>query len=79
MPPMDMLAPPIPESSTLEPTVSQINIEHQMRQLTKSLTTSIGSMFERLNQSMDDKFKQLSEELSQLKARMDLYDPIAPT
>ena len=51
MPSMDMPAPSITEPTTLEPSISQTNIENQMRQLTESLTTLIGSMFEKLNQS----------------------------
>ena len=37
-------------------------------------------MFEKLNQSVEYKFQNLSEEINQLKARMDLYDltTIAP-
>ena len=31
-------------------------------------------MFEKLNQSMDYRFQNLSEEINQLKARMNLYD-----
>ena len=45
-----------------------------MRQLSESLTTSIGSIFEKLNQYVEYKFQNLSEEINQLKARMDLYD-----
>ena len=45
-----------------------------MRQLNESLTTFIGSMFENLHQFMEYKFQNLSEEINQLKARIDLYD-----
>ena len=71
---MDMPAPNVTETSTLEPIVSQAYIENQMRQMTESLTTSIGSMLDKLNQSMEYRFQNLSEEINQLKARMDLYD-----
>ena len=56
MPSMDMPAPSVTELPTLEPSMSQTNIENQMRQLIESLTASIGSMIERLNQSVDYKF-----------------------
>ena len=55
-PPMDMPAPSVTETSTLEPTMSQTYIENQIRQLNESLTTSIGSMFEKLHQSVEHKF-----------------------
>ena len=69
-----MPTPNATETSTIEPTVSQAYIKNQMRQLTESLTTSIGSMFDKLNQTMKYKFLNLSEKINQLKARMDLYD-----
>ena len=74
VPLMEMSAPSDTETSTSEPIVSQAYIENQMRQLSESLTTSKGSMFEKLNQSMEYRFQNLSEEINQLKARMDLYD-----
>ena len=73
-PPMNMLAPTITETSTTEPIVSQAYIESQIRQSSKSLTSSMDSMFEKLNQSVEYKFQNLSKEINQLKARMDLYD-----
>ena len=45
-----------------------------MRQLLESITTSIGSMFEKLNQSVEYRFQNLSKEINQLKARMDMHD-----
>ena len=50
-----------------------------MRQLSKSITTSMCSMFEKLNQSVEYRFQNLSEEINQLKARMDMYDLTAST
>ena len=71
---MDMPSPSVIEPTTLEPSMSQTYFENQMRQLTESLTTSIGSMFDKLNKSMEYQFQNLSEEINQLKAKMDLYD-----
>ena len=79
---MDTPAPPtmdIPASAPtktpiLEPSVSQSYLENQMRQMTESITTSIGSMFEKFSQSVEQRFQNLSEEISQLRGRMDLYD-----
>ena len=34
----------------------------------------MGSMFEKLNQSVEYRLQNLSEEINQLKARMDMYD-----
>ena len=71
------IVPPIltsTEASTLELIVSQQFIETQMRHLSKSITTSLGSMFEKLNQSVEYRFQNLSKEINQLKVRMDLYD-----
>ena len=64
VPTMDMPTPTITETSTLEPIVSQAYIENQMRQMTESLTTSICSMFDELNQSMEYRFQNLSEEIN---------------
>ena len=50
-----------------------------MRQLSESLTTSMGSMFEKLNQSVEYRFQNLNKEINQLKARMDMYDLTAST
>ena len=50
---MDMPTTFVTKISTLELTVSQTYIENQMRQLNESLTTSIGSMFEKLHQSVE--------------------------
>ena len=74
VPTMDMPAPTVIETSTLEPIVSQAIIESLMRQLSESITTSIGSMFEKVNQSMEYRFQNLNEKIHQLRARMDLYD-----
>ena len=79
---MDMPTPPtmdLPTSDTtqtpiIKPSVSQSYIDNQMRQMTKSLTTSIGSMFEKFNQSVEQRFQKLSKKINQLKSRMDLYD-----
>ena len=79
-PPMKMPTPTATEASPSKPIVSQAFIKSQMRQLSESITTSIGSIFEKLNQSVEYRFQNLSEEINQLKARMDLYDltTIAP-
>ena len=45
----------------------------------ESITTSIGSMFKKFNQSVEQRFQKLSEEISQLKSRMDFYDLTATT
>ena len=45
-----------------------------MRQLSQSINSSMGSMFEKLNQSVESRFELISEEISQLKDRMDAYD-----
>ena len=50
-----------------------------MRQLSQSITSSIGSMFDKLNQSVESKFQHISEEINQLKDRMDTYDLTTPT
>ena len=42
--------------------------------MTESITTSIDSMFEKFNQLVEQRFQNLSEEVNQLKGRMDLYD-----
>ena len=55
-PPMEMPSPTTTEAFPSEPIVSQAFIESQMRQLSKSIITSIGSMFEKLNQSVDYRF-----------------------
>ena len=55
-PTMDMPAPPIAETSIIESTLSQTYIEHQMKQMTDSITTSIGSMFDKFHQSMEQRF-----------------------
>ena len=79
---MDTPTPPtmdIPTSDTtqtpiIEPSVSQSYFKNQMRQMTESIIISIGSMFEKFNQSVEQKFQNLSEKINQLKSRMDLYD-----
>ena len=58
-----MPAPNATETSTIEPTMSQAYIKNQMRQLTESLTTSIGSMFDKLNQSVENIFQHISGEI----------------
>ena len=45
----------------------------------ESITTSIGSMFENFNQSVEQRFQKLSEEISQLKNQMDHYDLMSTT
>ena len=45
-----------------------------MQQMTKSFMTSTGSMFNKFHQSVEQRFQSLSEEINQLKGRMDLYD-----
>ena len=45
-----------------------------MRQMIESITTSIGSMFKKFNQPVEQRFQNLSEKINQLKSRMDLYD-----
>ena len=40
----------------------------------ESITTSIGSMFKKFNQSVKQRFQKLSEKINQLKGRMNLYD-----
>ena len=66
--------PTFTEASTSKPLVSQEFIEQQMRQLSQFNTTSMGSMFDKLNQSVEYRFQCISEEINQLKARMDNYD-----
>ena len=76
------LAPPVitpsatifAEASTFEPIVSQKFIEQQMRLLSQSITSSMGSMFDKLNQSIESRFQHISGEISQLQVRMDAYD-----
>ena len=67
-----MPAPPTVETS--QTIVSQSYIEHQMKQMNDSITTSIGSMFDKFQQSVEQRFLNLSEEINQLKGHMDLYD-----
>ena len=59
--------------------MSQSYLENQIRQMTESITTSIGSMFENFSQSVKQRFQNLSEKISQLRGRMDLYDLTATT
>ena len=73
-PTMDLPTSDITQTPIIEPLVSQSYIDNQMRQMTESITTSIGSMFEKFNQSVEQRFQKLSEEINQLKSRMDLYD-----
>ena len=54
----------IGEASTTKPLVSQEFIEQQMRQLSQSITSSMGSMFEKLNQSVESRFEHISGEIS---------------
>ena len=77
VPHIEISTPTVTETSTLEPIVSQAYIESQMRQLSESLTTSVGSTFEKLNHFMEYRCQNLSKEINQLKARMDLYDLIS--
>ena len=71
---MDILSPPTTETSSTEPTLSQSYIENQMQQMNESIMNSIGSMFDKFQQSEEQRFLNLSEEINQLKGRMDLYD-----
>ena len=45
-----------------------------MQQMTESITTSIGSMFDKFHRSVEQRFQSLGKEINQLKGRMDLYD-----
>ena len=73
---MDMSIPPImniPTSATIEtpiiePSMSQSYIDNQLRQMTESITTSIGSMLEKFNLSVEQRFQNLSEKINQLKS-----------
>ena len=78
-PPVVTPAPTLTKASTFEPLVSQKNFEQQMRQLSQSITSSMGSMFDKLNQSVESRFQRISEEINQLKAGMDTYDLTRPT
>ena len=73
-PTMDIFASATTQTPIIEPSVSQSYIDNQMRQMMKSITTSIGSMFEKFNQSVEQRFQKLSEKINQLKSRTDLYD-----
>ena len=70
----DLPTSAIIETPIIEPSVSQSYINNQLRQMTESIITSIGSMFEKFNQLVEQRFQKLSEEINQLKSRMDLYD-----
>ena len=74
IPAVDISAPTTTKTSIVEPLVSQTYIENQMRQMTESITTSIGSMFDKFHQSVEQRFQSLSKEINQLKGQMDLYD-----
>ena len=50
---MDIPAPTITETSSIEPIVSQSYIDNQMQQMTESITASIGSMFDKFHQSVE--------------------------
>ena len=78
-PTMDIPTSDTTQTSIIEPSVSQSYIDNQMRQMMESITTSIGSMFEKFNQSVEQRFQKLSEEISQPKSWMDLYDLMATT
>ena len=73
-PTIDMPTAPTVETSIVETTVSQSYIEHQMKQMTDSITTSIGSMFDKFQQSVKQRFLNLSKKINQLKGRIDLYE-----
>ena len=73
-PPVVTSAPTFVEASTFEPTVSQDFIEQQMRLLSQSITSLMGSMFDKLNQSIESRFQRISRKINQLQARMDAYD-----
>ena len=68
------LATTFADASTSAPSVFQNFIEQQMRLLSQSLTGSIGSMFDKLNQTIDSRLQHISSEISQLQTRMDAYD-----
>ena len=73
-PTMDIPAFAPTETPISEPLVSQSYRENQMRQMTESIIISIGSMFEKFNQSVEQRFQNLSEEISQLRRWKDLHD-----
>ena len=73
-PTMDLPTSAITQTPIIELSVSQSYIDNQLRQMTESITTSIGSMLEKFNQSVEQRFQNLSEKINQLKSRMDLYD-----
>ena len=45
-----------------------------MKPVIESITTFISSMFEKFNQSVEQRFQNICGKINQLKSRMDLYD-----